>query len=124
MAQKPSMANPIANFYEAQTAATAEIAHAALNGMQRLQQLTLEAMRAGAGGQMSLAQSMADMRDGGSYRALASQAAVSGGGKGVRYQREGSGHCGNNTRFCAQLLDMERMRDALGCARVVRARVY
>ena len=59
MATKTSSANPIANFYEAQTVATAEIANAALNGMQRLQKLTLQAMRAGADGQLSLAQSMA-----------------------------------------------------------------
>lgn len=116
MAQKPSMANPIANFYEAQTAATAEIAHAALNGMQRLQQLTLEAMRAGAGGQMSLAQSMAEMRDGGSTGRSASQAAVPAAEQGVRYQREVVQAIAemNNEILRASYSMMERMRDALG----------
>ncbi len=37
--------NPIARYYEAQTAATAEIVQAALNGMQRLQRITLQAMQ-------------------------------------------------------------------------------
>lgn len=41
--------NPVARFYEAQTAATAEIVQAALSGGQRLQQITVQAMR-GAGG--------------------------------------------------------------------------
>ena len=45
MAQKTATSNPIANFYEAQTIATAEIARAALDGLQRLQKLTLQAMR-------------------------------------------------------------------------------
>ena len=40
--------NPIAHFYEAQAAATAEIVRAALSGAQRIQQLTLQMMRAGA----------------------------------------------------------------------------
>ena len=39
MAQKTATSNPIANFYEAQTIATAEIARAALDGLQRLQKL-------------------------------------------------------------------------------------
>lgn len=46
MASTNPVANPIARYYEAQTAATAEIVQAALNGMQRLQQITLQAMRA------------------------------------------------------------------------------
>ena len=40
--------NPIAHFYEAQAAATAEIVRAALSGAQRIQQLTLQMMRSGA----------------------------------------------------------------------------
>ncbi len=48
MASANPIANPIARYYEAQTAATAEIVQAALNGMQRLQQITLQAMRADA----------------------------------------------------------------------------
>lgn len=37
--------NPIAAFYEAQTATTAEIVHAALDGTQRVQHLLLQMMR-------------------------------------------------------------------------------
>ncbi|MGZ9057786.1 MAG: TIGR01841 family phasin [Burkholderiaceae bacterium] len=118
MAQKSGMANPIANFFEAQTAATAEIAHAALNGMQRLQKLTLEAMRAGAGEQMSLAQSMAAMRDGGNIARSASQAAAPVAEQGARYQREMVQAIAdmNNDILRASYSMMERMRDALGAA--------
>ena len=118
MAQKLGMANPIANFYEAQTAATAEIAHAALNGMQRLQQLTLEAMRAGAGGQMSLAQSMAAMRDGGNVGRSASQAVAPAAEQGARYQQEMVQASAEmiNEILRASYSMMERMRDALGAA--------
>lgn len=49
MALANPIVNPIARYYEAQTAATAEVVQAALNGMQRLQQITLQAMRADTG---------------------------------------------------------------------------
>ena len=118
MAQKTGMANPIASFYEAQTAATAEIAHAALNGLQRLQKLTLEAMRAGAGGQLSLAQSMATMRDGGNAGRSAAQAAVPAAEQSARYQREMVQAIAdmNNDIVRASYSMMERMRDAVGAA--------
>ncbi len=118
MAQKTMIANPIANFYEAQTAATAEIAHAALNGMQRLQRLTLQAMRAGAGGQLSLAQSMASMRDGGNLSRSVSEAATPAAEQGARYQREMVQAIAemNNNIVRASYSMMERMRDALGSA--------
>jgi len=117
MAQKTAISNPIANFYEAQTTATAEIAHAALNGMQRLQKLTLEAMRAGAGNQLTLAQSMATMRDGNIGRS-ASQAAAPAAEQGARYQREMVQAIAdmNNDIVRASYSMMERMRDALGAA--------
>jgi len=118
MAQKTAISNPIASFYEAQTAATAEIAHAALNGMQRLQKLTLEAMRAGAGSQLTLAQSMAAMRDGGSVARSASQAAAPAAEQSARYQREMAQAIAdmNNDIVRASYSMMERMRDALGAA--------
>ena len=118
MATKSSNANPFANFYEAQTAATAEIAQAALNGMQRLQKLTLEAMRAGAGGQLSLAQSMTSMRDGGDVSRSLSQAAAPAAEQGARYQREMVQAIAemNNDIVRASYSMMERMRDALGTA--------
>ena len=118
MAQKTAIANPIANFYEAQTAATAEIAHAALNGLQRLQKLTLEAMRAGAGGQLSLAQSMATMRDGGNAGRSAVQAAAPAAEQSARYQREMVQAIAdmNNDIVRASYSMMERMRDAVGAA--------
>ena len=116
MAQKT--ANPIANFYEAQTIATAEIAQAALNGMQRLQRLTLQAMRAGAGGQLSLAQSMATTRDGETVRRTVTEAAAPAAEQGARYQREMVQAIAdmNNDIVRASYSMMERMRDALGAA--------
>ena len=118
MATKSSTANPIANFYEAQTVATAEIARAALNGMQRLQKLTLEAMRAGAGGQLSLAQSMASMRDGGNMSRSVSDAAAPAAEQSARYQRDMVQAIAemNNDIVRASYSMMERMRDALGSA--------
>ena len=118
MAQKTATANPIANFYEAQTIATAEIAQAALNGMQRLQKLTLEAMRAGTGSQFSLAQSMATMRDGGNVSRSVSEAAAPAAEQGARYQREMVQAIAdmNNDIVRASYSMMERMRDALGAA--------
>lgn len=115
MAQKTAIANPIANFYEAQTTATAEIAHAALNGLQRLQKLTLEAMRAGAGGQLSLAQSMTSMRDGGNAGRSAAQPAAE---QSARYQSEMVQAIAdmNNDIVRASYSMMERMRDAVGAA--------
>ena len=118
MAQKTAIANPIANFYEAQTTATAEIAHAALNGLQRLQKLTLEAMRAGAGGQLSLAQSMTSMRDGGNVGRSAAQAAAPAAEQSARYQSEMVQAIAdmNNDIVRASYSMMERMRDAVGAA--------
>lgn len=118
MAQKTGLANPIANFYEAQTAATAEIAHAALNGLQRLQKLTLDAMRAGAGGQLSLAQSMATVRDGGNAGRSAAQAAAPAAEQSARIQREMVQAIAdmNNDIVRASYSMMERMRDAVGAA--------
>ncbi len=118
MATKSSNANPIANFYEAQTVATAEIANAALNGMQRLQKLTLQALRAGAGGQLSLAQSMASMRDGGDISRSVSEAAAPAAEQSARYQREMVQAIAemNNDIVRASYSMMERMRDALGSA--------
>ncbi len=118
MATKASTINPFATFYEAQTAATAEIAQAALNGMQRLQKLTLEAMRAGASGQFSLAQSMATMRDGGNPARSISDAAGPAAEQSTRYQREMVQAIAemNNNVLRASYSMMERMRDAFGSA--------
>ena len=117
MATRASI-NPFATFYEAQTAATAEIAQAALDGMQRLQKLTLEAMRAGASGQFSLAQSMATMRDGGNPARSISEAAGPAAEQNTRYQREMVQAIAemNNNVLRASYSMMERMRDALGTA--------
>lgn len=118
MATKAFATNPFATFYEAQTAATAEIAQAALDGMQRLQKLTLEAMRAGASGQFSLAQSMATMRDGGNPARSISEVAGPAAEQGTRYQREMVQAIAemNNNVVRASYSMMERMRDALGSA--------
>ena len=118
MAQKTANANPIANFYEAQTIATAEIARAALDGLQRLQKLTLQAMRDSASGPLSLAQSMATMRDGGNVSRSVSEAAAPAAEQGARYQREMVQVIAamNNDIVRASYSMMERMRDALGAA--------
>ncbi len=116
MTQRSANANPFANFYEAQATATAEIANAALNGMQRLQRLTLQAMRAGADGQLSIAQSMSAARDGGNVTHSVSEAAGPAAEQGVRYQREIVQAIAemNNDIVRASYSMMERMRDALG----------
>jgi hypothetical protein len=118
MAQKTATANPIANFYEAQAIATAEIAHAALDGLQRLQKLTLQAMRDSASGPLSLAQSMATMRDGTNVSRSVSEAAAPAAEQGARYQREMVQAIAdmNNDIVRASYSMMERMRDALGAA--------
>ena len=118
MATKASPMNPFATFYEAQTAATVEIAQAALDGMQRLQKLTLEAMRVGASGQFSLAQSMSNMRDGGNAARSISEAAGPAAEQGTRYQREMVQAIAemNNNVLRASYSMMERMRDAIGSA--------
>ena len=118
MAQKTATSNPIANFYEAQTIATAEIAHAALDGLQRLQKLTLQAMRDSASGPLSLAQSMATMRDAGDVSRSVSEAAGPAAEQGARYQRDMVQAIAamNNDIVRASYSMMERMRDALGAA--------
>lgn len=55
--------NAMANFYEAQMQATAGVVQAALSGMQRLQEITLRAMREGAGEQLAYARSVSEARD-------------------------------------------------------------
>lgn len=86
--------NPIARYYEAQTMATAEIVQAALSGMQRLQQITLQAMQAGTGGHAAPAE------------------------QGASYQRELMQAITemNNDIVRASYSMMERMRDALSTA--------
>jgi len=118
MAQKTATSNPIANFYEAQTIATAEIAHAALDGLQRLQKLTLQAMRDSASGPLSLAQSMATMRDAGDVSRSVSEAAGPAAEQSARYQRDMVQAIAamNNDIVRASYSMMERMRDALGAA--------
>jgi len=118
MAQKTASSNPIANFYEAQTIATAEIARAALDGLQRLQKLTLQAMRDSASGPLSLAQSMATMRDAGDVSRSVSDAAAPAAEQGARYQRDmvQAVAAMNNDIVRASYSMMERMRDALGAA--------
>ena len=118
MAATRSSVNPIASFYEAQTAATAEIAQAALNGMQRLQRITLQAMRAGAGGQFSLAQSMGAMRDGSDVGRAMTSAAAPAAEQGARYQKELLQAIAemNNDIARASYSMMESMRNALGAA--------
>ena len=55
--------NPIAGYIEAQMAGTAGIVQAAMQGMQRVQEIMLRAMREGAGEQMALARSVTQARD-------------------------------------------------------------
>ena len=87
------VANPIATFYEVQAAATADIVRAALDGAERIQKLTLQAMRPGtaAGGAPSVEQ-------------------------GARFQREVVQAFAdmNNEIVRASYSMLQRMRDALG----------
>ncbi len=117
MAEKTA-ANPIASFYEAQTLATIEIAYAALDGMQRLQKLTLQTLRAGAEGQLSLAQSAVSIRDSGDVKRAMSEAAAPAAEQGARYQRELLQAIAdmNNNIVRASYSMVERMRDALATA--------
>jgi phasin family protein len=55
--------NAMANYYEAQMEATAGVVQAALSGMHRLQEITLRAMREGAGEQLAYARSVTEVRD-------------------------------------------------------------
>jgi len=55
--------NAMANYYEAQMEATAGVVQAALGGMQRMQEITLRAMREGAGEQFALARTLSEARD-------------------------------------------------------------
>ena len=113
MAQKTAL-NPIANFYEAQTIATAEIAQAALDGMQRLQKTYSASNARQCGGPLSLAQSW-NIRDGDSppLRYRGGRPAAE---QGARYQREMVQAIAdmNNDIVRASYSMMERMRDALG----------
>lgn len=117
MAQK-TPANPIANLYEAQTLATVEIAQAALDGMQRLQKLTLQALRVGAEGQLSLVQSAVSLRDGSDVKRAVSEIAAPAAEQGARYQRELLQAIAdmNNDIVRASYSMVERMRDALATA--------
>ncbi|MGH6608797.1 MAG: hypothetical protein ACRECQ_00925 [Burkholderiaceae bacterium] len=85
--------NPIASYYEAQAAATAEVMQAVFAGMQRIQQLTLQAMQAGT-----------------------SADAASSAGRGARFQSELLQAIAdmNNNIVRASYSMMERMRDVLG----------
>ncbi|MEP6608116.1 MAG: phasin family protein [Burkholderiaceae bacterium] len=113
MAQR-TPTNPFAGFYEAQSVATAEIVQAALNGMQRLQQLTLQAMRTGAGNQFSLAQAITGIRESKDVNRAVADAAAPAAEQSARYQRELLQVISdmNNEVVRASYSMMERMRDA------------
>lgn len=109
-----SSANPLANYFEAQTAATADIVQAALSGMQRIQQVTLKAMRTGAEGQFALAQSMTAARGADAGRAVA-DASGPASAQTARFQREllqAIGEMNSNIMRSSYSM-MERMRDAM-----------
>jgi phasin family protein len=118
MAPTNPIVNSVANYYEAQTRATAEIVQAALNGMQRVQRITLQAMRAGTGEQLSLAQSMATVRDVSDLKRAVSGVSRPAVDEGTRYQRELLQAITdmNNEIARASYSMMERMRNALGTA--------
>lgn len=80
--------NPLASYYEAQMAGTADIMRAALDGMQRLQEITLRAMREGTGGQMSMARSISDARDANDVTRAQSEHAGPVAEQASRYQQE------------------------------------
>jgi hypothetical protein len=70
--------NAMANYYEAQMEATAGVVQAALGGMQRMQAITLRAMREGAGEQFALARTLSEVRDASDFSRMQTEFAPAG----------------------------------------------
>jgi hypothetical protein len=80
--------NPIAGYIEAQMAGTAGIVQAAMQGMQRVQEIMLRAMREGAGEQMALARSVTQVRDASDLSRVGEAHAGPAAEQFTRYQQE------------------------------------
>jgi phasin family protein len=80
--------NAMANYYEAQMQATAGVVQAALSGMQRLQEITLRAMREGAGEQLAYARSATEVRDASDLSRLQTEFAGPAAEQARRFQAE------------------------------------
>jgi hypothetical protein len=79
--------NPLASYIEAQMAGTAGIVQAAVQGMQRVQEIMLRAMREGAGEQLAMARSVSQVRDASDLSRMG-EAAAPAAEQFTRYQQE------------------------------------
>ena len=107
--------NPIAGYLEAQMAGTAGIVQAAVHGMQRVQEIMLQMMREGAGGQMALARSVTQVRDPSDLSRLGEAHAGPAAEQFTRYQQELMGAFTemNTEMIQASYSMMERVGQAL-----------
>jgi phasin family protein len=107
--------NAMANYYEAQMQATAGVVQAALTGMQRLQEITLRAMREGAGEQLAYARSVGEVRDASDLSRLQTEFAGPAAEQMRRFQAELlQAITETNAEFVrASYAMMERLRDTL-----------
>lgn len=79
--------NPLAGYIEAQMTGTAGIVQAAVQGMQRVQEIMLRAMREGAGEQLAMARSVSQVRDASDLSRMG-EAAAPAAEQFTRYQQE------------------------------------
>jgi hypothetical protein len=80
--------NPLAGYLEAQMAGTAGMVQAAVHGMQRVQEIMLQMMREGAGGQMALARSITQVRDAADLSRVGEEHGGPAAEQSSRYQQE------------------------------------
>lgn len=107
--------NPVAGYIEAQMSGTAGIVQAAMNGVQRVQEIMLRAMREGAGERMALARSMTAARDAADISRVGEAHAGPAAEQFTRYQQELIGAVTemNNEMIQASYSMMERVGQAL-----------
>lgn len=110
--------NPVAGYIEAQMAGTAGIVQAAMQGMQRVQEIMLRAMREGAGEQLALARSVTQARDAGDLSRVGEVHAGPAAEQFARYQQELIGAVTemNTEMIQASYSMMERVGQALAAS--------
>ncbi|MGZ8253937.1 MAG: phasin family protein [Burkholderiaceae bacterium] len=110
--------NPVASYIEAQMSGTAGIVQAAMQGVQRVQEIMLRAMREGAGGQMALARSMSGARGAADISRVGEANAGPAAEQFTRYQQELMGAVTemNTGMIQASYSMMERVGQALAAS--------
>lgn len=110
--------NPVASYIEAQMSGTAGIVQAAMQGVQRVQEIMLRAMREGAGEQMTLARSMTGARDAADLSRVGEAHAGPAAEQFTRYQQELIGAVTemNTGMIQASYSMMERVSQALAAS--------